>query len=233
MCLLKGIYIGPPTLKYWLPKQKGQLFKMGQPTKHYLWEHITDMKWKFWWKPVRSVGSPGDPCISSKLSPWISLVGFTITALLCSVVWMFSLPCPFSPFSFFPLTNVHVLYGSVPQPWLWSNWASSSALLAFWAFPEQGGNNNGGFISSRLQRSRSVLLCDRRCGEWGARIVVTHIHIKLCPYHGGCYAFCVNQASVGPIPLDGTWIVWLFCLALAHLDSAFQLFGQWQRSALL
>lgn len=66
--------------------------------------------------------------------------------------------------------------------------------------------------------------------------MVTHIHIELCPYHGGCYAYRVNQASIGPIPLDGTWIVWLFCPAFARperLDSAFQLFGQWQRSALL
>lgn len=207
---------------------------MNQPTKHYLWQHITDMKWKFWWKPVRSVGLPGDPWISSKSSPpRISLVCFSsaLPSLYCFTVWFECFLCLvfFSPSSFFALPNVHVLYGSFPQPWLNPNWASVAQLhLLSEPFLSRAERTIGASFpvtSGAPNQSCSAI------GQVLGWVVVTHIHTALYPYPRGCWicAFCVwTRASVGPIPLDGTWIFHPALACSERLHSAFPLFSQWQ-----
>lgn len=187
---------------------------MGQPTEHYLWQHITDMKWKFWWKSVRWIGLPGDPCISSKSSPpRVSLVCFSsaspFTPLLtvwleCFLCLVFFLPLPSLPCQMW----MSMVLSLNPDSGVTER-LCNLALLAFWAFPEQGRHTRG-FISSSLQGLDSVLLCDRPGVEseeigW---VVVTHVHPELYPCPRGCCAVCVNQSLRWTHPFGWSLDIW-------------------------
>lgn len=125
---------------------------------------------------------------------------FSLYSTAYSVVGMFSLPCLFSPSSFFALPNVDVfmVLSLNPDSGVTER-LCNLALLAFWAFPEQGRNTRS-FISSSLQGLNSVLLCDRPGVEseeigW---VVVTHVHPELYPCPRGCCAVCEPEPPLDP-----------------------------------